>query len=415
MDANVADISLPWHRLLNRDQWRVLAASNLAGCGKRVAEFACGDPLECGLGVAMRGDDEISGSLFSYIDLEDRVRADHPLRAIREIANAALAALSGEFAALYSGMGRPSIAPEKLLRAMLLQAFYSVRSERQLMERLEFDLLFRWFVGVGVDDRVWDHSSFSKNRDRLLEGAIAAKFLAAVLSQPRVKRLLSSEHFSVDGTLIEAWASMKSVKLKDPPGSGGPRGGGRNAPADFRGEKRSNDTHRSTTDPDARLYRKGPGMEAKLCFIGHGLMENRSGLVVDARLTRVSGHAERLAALDMIRHFADRPIAITLGADKSYDTADFVEELRTINVRPHVAQNTTRRRSAIDRRTTRHPGYKASQRIRKRIEEAFGWIKTVAGLRKTKLKGRPKVDWAFTFAAAAYNLVRAPKLIAAMP
>ena len=363
----------------------------------------------------MRGDDEISGSLFSYIDLEDRVRADHPLRAIREIANAALAALSGEFAALYSGMGRPSIAPEKLLRAMLLQAFYSVRSERQLMERLEFDLLFRWFVGVGVDDRVWDHSSFSKNRDRLLEGAMAAKFLAAVLSQPRVKRLLSSEHFSVDGTLIEAWASMKSVKLKDPPGSGGPRGGGRNAPADFRGEKRSNDTHRSTTDPDARLYRKVPGMEAKLCFIGHGLMENRSGLVVDARLTRVSGHAERLAALDMIRHFADRPIAITLGADKSYDTADFVEELRTINVRPHVAQNTTRRRSAIDRRTTRHPGYKASQRIRKRIEEAFGWIKTVAGLRKTKLKGRPKVDWAFTFAAAAYNLVRAPKLIAAMP
>jgi transposase len=363
----------------------------------------------------MRGDDQISGKLFSYIDLEERVRADHPLRAIREIANAALAALSRDFAALYSGMGRPSIAPEKLLRAMLLQAFYSVRSERQLMERIEFDLLFRWFVGIGVDDPVWDHSSFSKNRDRLLEGAIAAKFLAAVLSQPRVRQLLSSEHFSVDGTLIEAWASIKSVKPKDPPKSSGPSGGGRNAPADFKGEKRSNKTHRSTTDPDSRLYRKGPGMEAKLCFIGHGLMENRSGLIVDARLTRVSGHAERLAALDMVRQFADRPIAVTLGADKGYDAADFVEELRTMNVRPHVAQNSNRRRSAIDRRTTRHPGYATSQRIRKRIEEAFGWIKTVAGLRKTKLRGRPKVDWAFTFAAAAYNLLRAPKLIAAVP
>src|SRR6516225_3276033 len=247
------------------------------------------------MGVAMRGDDEISGSLFSYIDLEQRVRIDHPLRAIREIANAALERLSRDFARLYSGMGRPSIAPEKLLRAMLLQAFYSVRSERQLMERIEFDLLFRWFVGLGVDDPVWDHSSFSKNRDRLLAGDIAGKFLAAVLSRPRVRRLLSSEHFSVDGTLIEAWASMKSLKPRDPPADTRPRGGGRNAPADFRGEKRSNATHRSTTDPDARLYRKGPGMEARLCYIGHGLMENRSGLIVDARLTRVSGHAERLA------------------------------------------------------------------------------------------------------------------------
>jgi IS5 family transposase len=296
---------------------------------------------------------------------------------------------------------------------LLLQAFYSVRSERQLMERLEFDLLFRWFVGLGIDDVVWDHSTFSKNRDRLLEGEIAARFLAAVLAQPRVKRLLSSEHFSVDGTLIEAWASMKSFRPKEPPDAGSTPAGGRNAPADFRGEKRSNQTHRSTTDPDARLYRKGPGMEAKLCFIGHGLMENRSGLIVDARLTRVSGHAERLAALDMIEGVADRPRAITLGADKGYDAADFVEELRAINVRPHVARNTSGRRSAIDRRTTRHPGYAKSQRIRKRIEEAFGWIKTVAGLRKTKLRGLPKVDWTFTFAAAAYNLVRAPKLIAA--
>ena len=361
----------------------------------------------------MRGSNQRSGELFSYVDLEKRVRLDHPLRAIRVLTDSALEALSGDFAALYSGLGRPSIAPEMLLRAMLLQAFYSVRSERQLMERLEFDLLFRWFVGLGMDDPVWDHSTFSKNRDRLLDGEIAAKFLSAVLAQPRVKRLLSSDHFSVDGTLIEAWASMKSFKPNEPPDAGGTGRGGRNAPTDFRGEKRSNQTHRSTTDPDARLYRKGPGMEAKLCFIGHGLMENRSGLIVDARLTRVSGHAERLAALDMIERFADRPRAVTLGADKGYDAADFVEELRTINVRPHVARNTSGRRSAIDRRTTRHPGYAASQRVRKRIEEAFGWIKTVAGLRKTKLRGLPKVDWSFTFAVAAYNLVRAPKLIAA--
>jgi transposase len=313
---------------------------------------------------------------------------------------------------LYSGIGRPSIPPEKLLRAMLLQAFYSVRSERQLMERLEFDLLFRWFVGLGVDDPAWDHSTFSKNRDRLLDGEIATKFLVALLAQPRVKKLLSTDHFSVDGTLIEAWASMKSFKPKDGGDGDISTGGGRNAPADFKGQKRSNETHRSTTDPDARLYRKGPGMEAKLCFIGHGLMENRSGLIVEARLTRVSGHAERLAALELIEGFADRPTAITLGADKGYDAADFVEELRSMNVRPHVAQNTSGRRSAIDSRTTRHPGYAASQRSRKRIEEAFGWIKTVAGLRKAKLRGLLKVDWVFTFAVAAYNLVRLPKLMA---
>jgi transposase len=361
----------------------------------------------------MRGTDKRSGALFSYVDLEKRVKKEHPLRPIREMANTALAALSGDLAALYSGMGRPSIPPEMLLRAMLLQAFYSIRSERQLMERLEFDLLFRWFVGLGVDDPAWDHSTFSKNRDRLLDGDIAAKFLAAVLSQPGVKRLLSSEHFSVDGTLIEAWASMKSFKPKGAGKDDGESGGGRNASADFRGVKRSNDTHESTTDPDAMLYRKGPGMEAKLCFIGHGLMENRSGLIVDTRLTRVSGHAERLAALDMIAPLADRPRAISLGADRGYDAADFVEELRTLNVRPHVAQNTNRRRSAIDKRTTRHPSYAASLRIRKRIEEAFGWIKTVAGMRKTKLRGLDKVDWAFAFTAAAYNLVRLPKLLTA--
>jgi transposase len=363
----------------------------------------------------MRGSDRRSGELFSLVDLEKRVRADHPLRAIRKLTDGALEALQADFATLYSGTGRPSVPPEQLLRAMLLQAFYSIRSERQLMERLEFDLLFKWFVGLGIDDGVWDHSTFSKNRDRLLEGEIAAKFLAAVLAQPKMRRLLSSEHFSVDGTLIEAWASMKSFKPKEPPRGGGSASGdgGRNAPADFKGQKRSNETHRSTTDPDARLYRKGSGMEARLCFIGHGLMENRSGLIVDARLTRCSGYAERLAALDMIEPRANRRRPLTLGADKGYDAADFVEDLRSLNVRPHVARNTTKRRSAIDRRTTRHRSYGASQRIRKRIEEAFGWIKTVAGLRKTKLRGLPKVDWAFTFAAAAYNLVRAPKLIGA--
>jgi transposase len=352
------------------------------------------------------------------VDLEQRVRADHPLRALREMADAALDAVSADFSALYSAVGRPSIPPEMLLRALLLQAFYSIRSERQLMERLEYDLLFRWFVGLGVDDPVWDHSTFSTNRDRLLDGDIAAKLLAAVLAQPRVKRLLSSEHCSVDGTLIEAWASMKSFKPKDGPSGDADGWGddrrdeGRNARADFKGQKRSNATHASTTDPDALLYRKGPGMEAKLCFIGHGLMENRSGLIVDARLTRVSGHAERLAALDLIAPRGDRSRALTLGADKGYDAKDLVMELRELNVRPHIAQNSSGRRSAIDRRTTRHRGYAASQRIRKRIEEAFGWIKTVAGLKKTRFRGLARVDLAFTFAAAAYNLVRRPRLLA---
>ena len=362
----------------------------------------------------MLGSDNRSGELFSYIDLEQRVRPDHPLRTIRSLTEAAQASLSSDFAGLYSGMGRPSIAPEMLLRAMLLQAFYSIRSERQLMERLEFDLLFRWFVGLGIDDPVWDHSTFPKNCDRLVDGEIVAKFLAAVLAQPREKRLSSSEHFSVDGTLIEAWASMKSFKPKDPPDADD-RGGGRNAPIDFEGQKRSKEPHRSTTDPDARLYRKEPGIEARLRFIGHGLMENRSGLIFDARLTRVSGHAEWLAVLDMIERCANRPKVITLGADKGYDAADFVEELRTLNVRPHVARNTSGRRSAIDGRTTRHWGYDASQRIRKRIEEVFGWMKTVAGLRKTKFRGLARVDWAFTFAAAAHNLIRIPKLIGAAP
>ena len=299
---------------------------------------------------------------------------------------------------------------------MLLQAFYSVRSERQLMERMEFDLLFRWFVGLGSDEPVWDHSTFSKNRDRLLEGDVAARFLAALLARPKVKRLLSSDHFSVDGTLIQAWSSMKSFKPReggdDEPGDKGPIGG-RNAETSFRGERRSNATHASTSDPEAKLYRKGPGMEARLAFLGHALMENRHGLVVDACLTRAFGHAERLAALAMIERHADRPSAVTLGADKGYDAADFVNELRAMNVRPHVAQNNERRGgSAIDRRTTRHPGYAVSQRIRKRIEEAFGWMKTIGGMRRPMLRGVDRVGWAFTFVAAAYNLVRLPKLMA---
>ena len=360
----------------------------------------------------MRGGDERSGSLFSYVDLEARVGKDHPLRTIRGIVNEALAALSGEFSALYSWVGRPSIPSEKLLRAMLLQAFYSIRSERQLMERLEFDLLFRWFVGIGVDDAVWDHSTFSNNRDRLLEGDLAAKLLSAVLAQPRVKRLLSTDHFSVDGTLVEAWASMKSFRPKD--GSGEPPAGdGRNREADFHGQKRSNETHASTTDPEARLYRKGPGKEAKLCFMGHALMENRNGLVVDACLTEANGHAERIAALHMIEPRADRSRPITLGADRGYDAEDFVNELRSMKATPHVAQNTSGRSSAVDGRTTRHAGYAVSQRIRKRIEEAFGWIKTVAGQERTKFRGRERVGWAFTFAAAAYNLARLPKLLEA--
>jgi transposase len=359
----------------------------------------------------MRGADERTGALFSYVDLEARVRRDHPLRTIRAIVNEALSALERDFAALYAPIGRPSIPPEQLLRAMLLQAFYSIRSERQLMERLEYDLLFRWFVGIGVDDAAWNHSVFSKNRDRLLEGDIAAKFLTAVLAQPRVKKLLSSEHFSVDGTLIEAWASMKSFRSKD--GSEEPpAGGGRNKEADFHGRKRSNATHASTTDPDARLYRKGPGKEAKLCFIAHGLMENRSGLLVSTCLTPADGHAERVAALHMIEPYADRPRPITLGGDKGYDAEDFVNELRAMHVTPHVAQNISGRSSAIDGRTTRHGGYAISQRIRKWIEEAFGWIKTVAGQEKTRFRGVGRVGFAFTFTAVAYNLIRLPKLLA---
>jgi len=338
---------------------------------------------------------------------------DHPLRAIRKIVNAALRPRSPEFEKLYAKSGRPSIPPEKLLRALLLQAFYSVRSERQLMEQLDYNLLFRWFVGLSQDAAVWDVTVFTKNRERLIAGDIAAQFMAAVLNQDRVKTLLSDDHFSVDGTLIEAWASMKSFRPKD--GSGEPAAPGRNGERDFHGEKRCNETHASTTDPDARLYRKGSGQPAKLAYLGHVLMENRHALVVDTRLTLATGTAERAAGLEMM---AARPgnHQITLGADKAYDVAGFVADLRAHNVTPHVAphvaQSTTNRRSAIDGRTTRHPGYAVSERVRKRIAEVFGWSKATAGFRKTRHCGLARVRWMFTLTITAYNLVRLPKLIA---
>jgi len=357
----------------------------------------------------MRGSDKTSGSLFSYVDLEARVPAGHPLRVIRGIVNDALADLDAEFARLYEGRGRASIAPERLLRASLLQAFYSIRSERQLMEQIDYNLLFRWFVGLGIDDPVWDHSTFSKNRDRLLEADVAARFLEAVLRHNKVRRFLSDDHFSVDGTLVEAWASMKSVRAKD--GSDEPPGPGRNAQADFHGTPRRNDTHESATDPDARLYRKGPGQPAKLCFMGHALIENRHGLVVAAAASEAGGAAERHAALAMIEARADRPKRITLGADKGYDAQDFVNELRSMAVTPHVARKT--RYSAIDNRTARHAGYATSQRRRKLVEEAFGWAKTIGGLARVKLRGLPRIRYQFTFAMAAYNLIRMPKLLAA--
>ena len=356
----------------------------------------------------MRGSDERTGSLFSFVDLEDRVPQRHPLRKIRQIVNEALAALDGDFAELYAFEGRPSIAPEKLLRASLLQAFFSVRSERQLMEQLDDDLLFRWFVGLGVDDPVWDATVFTKNRDRLLDAEVAAKFLGAVLAHREVKPLLSNDHFSVDGTLVEAWASLKSFRAKD--GSDEPPGPGRNGERNFHNETRTNETHASTTDPDAKLYRKSSSTAAKLSYIGHALAENRHGLIVAADATRASSRAEREAALAMIeRHDPGSERRLTLAADKGYDTRGFVAECRRLCVTPHVAAKV--RHSAIDRRTTRHAAYVASQRKRKLIEEAFGWAKTIAGVAKVKVRGLARVRHCFTLAMTAYNLIRMPKLL----
>ena len=358
----------------------------------------------------MRGNDIRRDGLFSYVRPESRIPSSHPLRLIRGVADAALKALDAQLAALYAENGRPSIPPEQLLRALLVQAFYTIRSERQLMEQLNYNLLFRWFVGLSVDDPVWVPTVFSKNRDRLLEGDIAAAFMDAVLNLPRVKAVLSDEHFSVDGTLIQAWASMKSFRRKD--GNDEPPAPGRNGERNFHTDKRSNETHASTTDPDARLARKSNGEGAKLAFTGHLLMENRHGLVVNACLTHATGTAEPEAALAMLEALPEAGRK-SVGADKAYDTAAFVASSRAAGVTPHVAQNiNTHRGSNIDRRTTRHAGYRLSQVIRKRIEEANGWIKQVGGMAQTKLRGAERVEWTFVFKAAAYNLIRLPRLLA---
>jgi transposase len=358
----------------------------------------------------MRGTDHQRGHLGGYVDPEAMVPQDHPLRAIRPLVNAALERLSPDFDEIYSLIGRPSTPPEQLLRALLLQVFFTIRSERQLMEQLTYNILFRWFVGLSVEDPVWDVTVFTKNRDRMLDGDIACGFLRAVLADPQVERLLSDDHFSVDGTLIDAWASMKSFRPKD--GSGEPPAPGRNGERDFHGEKRSNETHASTTDPDARLYKKAEGQASRLCHMAHVLIENRHCLVVDTRTTPATGTAEREAALEMIAAIPGRH-RITIGTDKSYDTADFVADARDLNATPHVTQNDKGRRSAIDGRTTRHAGYLVSLRVRKRIEEVFGWMKVIGGQRKTRYRGTPRVGWMFTLAAAAYDLIRLPKLLGA--
>lgn len=352
----------------------------------------------------MRGDDRGPETMFSYVSAEQRVPVDHPLRAIRALVDDVLRDMSREFDGLYATVGRPSIPPERLLRAQLLQVFYSIRSERLLMEQLDYNLLFRWFVGMDMDEPIWAPTVFSKNRDRLLTQEIARSFFRRVVD--RAAGLMSDEHFTVDGTLIEAWASQKSFQRKD----GGPDGDGR----DFRGQSRKNDTHASKTDPDARLYRKSNGAESRLAYLGHLLIENRHGLIVDARATLADGYGEREAATLMVCAQWERAPGRrrTVGADKAYDVGDFVDLLRELNTTPHVSQNLSRRGgSAIDARTTRHMGYAKSLHARPRIEPAFGWLKTIAWLRKVKLRGLAKVDWLMVFASAAFNLLRLPKLL----
>jgi transposase len=364
----------------------------------------------------MRGEDVQQNELFSYGSLEERVPRNHPLRPIRLMVEEALKGLSQRFDEIYPEEGRKSIAPERLLRALLLQLLYSIRSERMLMEQLEYNLLFRWFVGLSANEPVWHATVFTKNRDRLLEGVVAEEFFALIVEQARAQRLLSDEHFTVDGTLIEAWAGQKSFQRKKSATDARtpPPDGGSNPTVNFRQQQRKNETHESLTDPEAQLYKKSGGAEARLTYLGHLLTENRHGLVVDVRLTLALGTAERDAAIDMLQEVATAK-AVTLGADRGYDTRDFVQQLRALNVTPHVAQNTTHRRSAIDGRTTRHTGYQVSQRKRKRIEEVFGWLKTVALQRKTRFRGSERVGWMFTLAAAAYNLVRMRNLQTAHP
>jgi transposase len=361
----------------------------------------------------MRGEDTQQNAMFSYLSPEQRVPQDHPLRKLRLLVDEVLKKLSRRFTALYARGGRPSIPPEKLLRALLLQALYTLRSERLLMEQLDYNLLFRWFVGLNMDEAVWDASVYSKNRERLLQGEVAEAFFKEVRGMAEAHGLLSDEHFTVDGTLLEAWASLKSFQRKDernrPPSDDDPG----NPTMNFRGEKRSNRTHESKTDPEAKLARKGVGKEAKLSYSGNLLVENRNGLIVNARVWEATGIAERDAALMMLEQIPG-PQPVTVGGDKAFDTAEFVSECRHLQITPHVAQNQNRPGgSALDRRTTRHPGYGLSQRKRKRVEECFGWLKTIALLRKVRHRGLLKVDWVFTFACAAYNLVRIRNLIGA--
>lgn len=360
----------------------------------------------------MRGDDQQTGHMFSYLSPEERVPADHPLRVIRRFTDTALQELSGRFHAMYSDIGRPSIAPEQLLRALILQLLYSIRSERLLIEQLNYNLLFRWFVGLSMDAPVWNHSTFSKNRDRLLAGDVAQAFFAAIVRQASAAGLLSDDHFTVDGTLLEAWASQKSFQRKDQPPADSDDDP-RNPTRDFRGEPRRNETHASTTDPDARLYKKARGQAAHLAYLGHLLTENRHGLIVDACATCADGTAEREAALLMLSELPDRG-RVTIGADKNFDTRDFVAVARGLGITPHVAQyEAPRRASAIDTRTTRHPGYHRSQRKRKLIEQCFGWMKTIGLARKLRHRGHARVNWVFIFTAAAYNMVRMRRLVTA--
>ena len=358
--------------------------------------------------MGMRGDERIQDGMFSYVSLEQRVPADHPLRGVRKLTDAVLRSLSPEFDALYAESGRPSIAPEYILRALLLQVFFSIRSERLLVEQIDYNLLFRWFVGLGMDDAVWNHAVFSKNRDRLLTSDVAQRFFAEVNQQ--AKKFMSDEHFTVDGTLIQAWASQKSFRSKD--GSDDGDGGG----ANFHGQKRSNRTHASTTDPDARLYKKSYGKESKLSYLGHALVENRNGLIAAAMVTHADGYAERDAALLMLAEKQQgRARRITVGADKAYDSEDFVRTVRELNVTPHITKNDKNRSSNLDRRTTRQPGYAISLSRRWLIEKGFGWLKQTGPLRQVKLRGLEKVDWLFVFSCAAHNLTRLPRLLAQPP
>ena len=349
----------------------------------------------------MRGDERNQDGMFSYVSLEQRVPRDHPLRAVRKLTDKVLESLSGEFDQLYAAGGRPSVAPEYILRALLLQVFYSVRSERLLVEQIDYNLLFRWFVGLGMDDAVWNHAVFSKNRDRLLTSEVAQRFFAEVNRQG--KKFMSDEHFTVDGTLIQAWASQKSFRKKD----GTDDGDGSN----FHGQKRKNDTHESTTDPDARLFKKSYGKESKLSYLGHALVENRNGLIAAAMVTHADGHAERDAALLMlVQKQRGRSRRITVGADKAFDSRDFVTTVRELNVTPHVTKHG--RRSNLDRRTTRQPGYAVSLSRRWLVEKCVGWLKQTGPLGQVKYRGLEKVDWLFVFSCAAFNLIRLPRLIA---